>query len=394
MPLLNTSFAYGLVSRVFHWTIAILIFILLMVGFYMTALEPSPQKFQIYALHKSLGILVLMLAVARITWRLSMPQPQSLATHKDWEKKLASFTHFCLYAAMIAMPVTGILMSWAGGFPVGFFGLDLESLIAKNAGLFVFTLNAHVVVAYLILAALALHMTGALKHHFIDKDTTLERMAGLKLGFRGGVVLALIAGALWGKAALLSVQPGAGDRAVETAQEDVLQPETALPGAWIIDLAQSSLDFEVQQYSHPFTGGFKNFGGDIVFDPGHLDQAHVAIWIDIASLETGSTDRDEEAKATDWFDVSNHPKATFTADSFTEAGPNQYTAHGILTVRGVAKPVDLPFTLEIRENKTALMKAELNLRRLDFGIGQGEWQAADAISDVVKVTITVTAHRR
>ena len=111
-------------------------------------------------------------------------------------------------------------------------------------------------------------------------------------------------------------------------------------------------------------------------------------------ISTGSADRDSQAKSAEWFDTSSFPRAQFVADSFSETAPGNYIAHGALTIRGEAAMVDLPFALQIRESpegQAALMEATLELNRLDFGIGQGQWQATDAIGGTVKIRITVLA---
>ena len=108
---------YGLGAKFFHWSIALLIFGLILVGFYMKGLPYSPDKLQIYGLHKSFGLMVLWLASVRIVWRQFVKPPLALDTHKNWEKILAKITHIFLYIAMIGMPLTGWLMSSAGEYP-------------------------------------------------------------------------------------------------------------------------------------------------------------------------------------------------------------------------------------------------------------------------------------
>lgn len=402
MTLLNTKNSFGLIAKSFHWVLAILILWMLSVGFAMVAIPPSPDKFWVYALHKSFGILILFLMIGRLSWRIISPRPDTLPTHKEWEEKLAKLVHLALYICIFMMPLSGWLMSSAGGFPATFFGLfALPAILPKNETLFMITRTIHAFAAYGILALLALHVAGALKHHFLDKDATLQRMTTFKLGLKGGLALALVAGLLWTAPVAIRFSrdasgpiPESTEAKTENLSTASQQVTTSNNDAWQIDLATSSIKFQTTQYNEPFTGEFKNFGGTILFDRTKLDEAYADIWIDIASISTGSMERDGQAKSVEWFDAVGFPKAQFVADSFSETSPGHYVAHGALTIRGKAKLVDLPFTLQVRESpegQAALMEAKLILNRLDFGIGQGQWSATDAIGGDVNLTITLLA---
>src|SRR5262245_38190678 len=115
----------------------------------MTGLEFSPAKLNIYMLHKSFGILVLVLMIGRLSWRFISPRPDPLPTYKKWEDTLAKTVHFALYICLFIMPLDGWVMSSAGGFPATFFGLfSLPAVTAKNEQLFELTRNIHVYTAY------------------------------------------------------------------------------------------------------------------------------------------------------------------------------------------------------------------------------------------------------
>lgn len=170
---------YSTVSRVFHWSVALLILGLLGVGFFMEAMERSPLKFEIYGVHKALGMLVIGLGALRIIWRLGSKAPKSLSTYKNWEKWLSKTIHIVLYILIIAMPLSGWIMSSAGGYGVSFFGLfEIPSIVEKNPELGKLANQIHGILAYALLGILGLHLAGALKHHVIDKDATLSRMGG------------------------------------------------------------------------------------------------------------------------------------------------------------------------------------------------------------------------
>ena len=170
---------YNTVSRGFHWAVAVLILGLLIVGFFMDTIEPSPFKYQVYGWHKATGIAVLFLGVCRIIWKHITQTPESLSAYKQWEKILSKTIHIVLYVAIIAMPLSGWIMSSAGGYPISFFGLfEVPGIVSKVSELGKLAKEAHEIWAWIIIGCVVLHIAGALKHHILDKDTTLNRMGG------------------------------------------------------------------------------------------------------------------------------------------------------------------------------------------------------------------------
>jgi polyisoprenoid-binding protein YceI len=173
-----------------------------------------------------------------------------------------------------------------------------------------------------------------------------------------------------------------------------LAPALALaaPPVWTVDKAASRLTFSSSVSGAAFTGSFKRWDAVIHFDPKDLAHSDVSATIDIASASTGSGDRDAELPDQDWFWTSKFPRATFVAHGFQPAGPGRYLAPGVLTIRGAAKPLTLPFTLAIT-GAAAKMSAQVQLNRLAFGVGQGEWKATDTVPAGVSVNVQLTAHR-
>lgn len=189
MSLKNTENEYGCVAKGFHWVIALLILGLIPLGLYMGGLMP-PFKYEVYDYHKSFGILVLLLAILRVVWRLLSPAPAHLPTHKPWEVMLAKGTHVLLYLGMIGIPLSGWMMSSAGGHPVALFGLELPALVSKGASIGKVAKEMHEILPFVLLGILALHVAGALKHKVVDKDTTMARMAG---SGKRGMVMGILA---------------------------------------------------------------------------------------------------------------------------------------------------------------------------------------------------------
>lgn len=170
---------YSLGAIVFHWLIAILI-----VANFFTAFsaedQPRSVAEQIMANHKAIGITVLLLTIGRILWRLANRPPAFLSSVRPWEATLARVTHGLFYILMIAVPLVGWIMhsAYTGGAAVDAFGffaypglpLPQDKSGAEWAG------EMHEVMAFLMLALVGLHVLGALKHHWIDRDGSLFRM--------------------------------------------------------------------------------------------------------------------------------------------------------------------------------------------------------------------------
>jgi cytochrome b561 len=180
MSLRNTQEQYGTVARTLHWVIALLIIGMLCVGLYMTndnVHMSMPDKMQIFGLHKSTGILVLVLASMRLLWRLINTHPIPLPTHMQWERSLATLVHFLLYVAMFLMPLTGWIGSSAKGFSVSVYHLfTLPDLVGRNKELADIMWETHEIAAYGLIVLIGLHFAGAMKHVVIDRDGTLRRM--------------------------------------------------------------------------------------------------------------------------------------------------------------------------------------------------------------------------
>ncbi|MBN67478.1 MAG: cytochrome B [Rickettsiales bacterium] len=173
----NDDVRYGAIAKMFHWLLAVLVIGMLAFGFYMDSLAFSQETVKLYGLHKSIGAIILAGMVLRLAWRQANAVP-ALPQDMDRLKRLAAhLTHYGLYALLIAMPLSGWLMSSAAGFPVSVFGwLTLPDLIASDKQLKELFEEAHELMAFAIIALVSLHALAALYHHFVRKDTILRRM--------------------------------------------------------------------------------------------------------------------------------------------------------------------------------------------------------------------------
>jgi cytochrome b561 len=174
--LINSADHYGLVSRFLHWAMALLILAMIGVGAYMTDLaKEDPLRAQLYSMHKAVGVTLLGLAVIRILWILVSRPPVMPDALQRWEVVLAKSTVGLLYLLMLATPIAGYLMTNTGGKPISYFGLfELPALMGENHDLHEVLEEVHEILAFTILALVGLHVIGALKHRFFDKDPNAD----------------------------------------------------------------------------------------------------------------------------------------------------------------------------------------------------------------------------
>lgn len=160
-----------------HWLMGLGLIGTFALGFYMQGLPLSPDKLKLYSWHKWAGVSLLVLAVVRLAWRLSHPAPALPPAMSPMARLAAHAGHWMLYALMLAIPLSGWLMSAAQGFPVVWFGiLPLPDPVSRDAALGSALKDAHITLNYLLLAAVAGHTGAALHHQLIKKDALMTRM--------------------------------------------------------------------------------------------------------------------------------------------------------------------------------------------------------------------------
>jgi cytochrome b561 len=160
-----------------HWIIALLIFTAFPLGVYMHELPLSPDKLRLYSWHKWIGVTIFLLAMFRVSWRGTHRPPPLPAAMASWEKFAAHSVHYLLYVLILAIPLSGWLMSSAKGVQTVWFGvLPLPDLVSKDKELGDSLKEVHEVLNFLMLGLVLAHIGAALKHHFIERDDTLVRM--------------------------------------------------------------------------------------------------------------------------------------------------------------------------------------------------------------------------
>lgn len=408
----NSPTHYGAVAKTFHWATALVILTLIPLGIITADLpyETSQQlarKAWLFSLHKTLGVAVFFLALARIAWALVQPRPGLLNAERRAEAGLAHMVHWLLYGSLVAVPLSGWIHHAAttGFAPIWWpFGQSLpfvpqsESLSETAAGL-------HYVLQWVLTGAIGLHVAGALKHHFIDRDATLLRMlpgkrpALPRLSQAHGGALPLVAALLIWAAAIgtgsafgLYAQPHEEIAAVQPAAlPQAGNPAPAQQGdapLWAVQ--DGTLGITVRQFGSEVTGSFANWEATIAYDPEAPANARgqVEVSVAIPSLTLGSVTK--QAMGADFFHAEEYPRAVFAAE-LTEGVDEILLATGTLTLRGTEVPVELPVDLHI-ENGTATASGTLTLDRRDFGIGDNMTDEGQ-LAYPVEVRFELTANR-
>ncbi len=147
---------------------------------------------------------------------------------------------------------------------------------------------------------------------------------------------------------------------------------------------QSSVTFVSKQMNVPVEGSFRKFSGQFSVDPARPETGKALIEIDLASIDTGSKEADEEVASKDWFDTKNNPVASFTSGSITTIGPGQYLVAGKMTIKGKTIEVKAPFTLK-QSAGVLHIEGAFPMKRLDFDIGSGIWGDTSVVANEVQV---------
>ena len=168
---------YTATAITLHWLAALLILVTFPLGVYMHGLALSPLKLQLISYHKWIGVTIFLLTLVRLAWRMQHAPPPLPETIPLWQQRAAQGLHHLLYVLLLIIPISGWLMSSAKGVPVVYLGLvQLPDLVGKDKALGDLLQEVHEALNFGLLALVGLHVAAAIKHHFIDRDTTLLRM--------------------------------------------------------------------------------------------------------------------------------------------------------------------------------------------------------------------------
>ena len=174
---------YPATSKLLHWLVAACVLTTAPVAIAMTRVDKGSTQDALYAFHKSIGVLILILMILRLINRLAVGAPVAAPGIERWQKVASSVVHTLFYLLLVAMPIVGYVATSAYGAPPSFFGLfTLPPVVDQNEGLATQLFTLHRWVGYFLIVLVLMHVSAALYHHFVRRDTVLQRMLPRAMG--------------------------------------------------------------------------------------------------------------------------------------------------------------------------------------------------------------------
>lgn len=422
---------YSLAAIFLHWVLALALAFQIGMGWQLEHLPRGPVMFAMFQLHKSIGIVILLLSAVRLGLRWTLPRPKPMRDD-PLKMRLAAWVHTGLYIFMIGAPLSGwLLVSTAEiKVPTLLFGVmpwpDIPFTSSLPNAVHEASEAIHAWLAWLGIALFLMHVAGALRHELLLREATVERMLPAPLGSAsrrfGGAIIALLA-LVTGITLLLgqSVRTGDGGNAVAQAEMAVAAiasapenkplppkaeetepgaptneiaaaeatPAAAKPLPWTVE-GGGTLSFKADWNGNAIDGRFQRWSADIKFDPAALPQSSISVNVDLTSADTADSQRDSMLKGEDFFDATRMATARYQSTAITHVGGDRYEAQGKLTLKGVTKTVPLRFTLRIRDQK-ATVTGSASIDRTAFQVGTGQWSSTGEIGAQVAIAFNFTA---
>jgi len=429
---------YTPVAIALHWAIAVAIFAMIPMGWWMSEAinEPGSQAlaYRVFQIHKSVGFLILALTALRLVWRLTHRTPGMPAEMKTWETFAARATHAAFYGLMLALPLTGwlyvstgwavatdqplaVATSWFGLFTVPHLPFIGEAAAGIRRAVAYQAMGAHGLMAWGAVVLIALHVGAALKHQFINRDGVLAHMIPVlkhgdgriapepkpllrrtePLAGLGFIAVLAVAGGIAAKPAPLPQGMGAEGAGAEVhAAAAPAQVEAAVtPGTatvWTIDKAASAIAFTGTHAGKAFKGRFEQWEGQVWFDPADLTGSKAVVLVKTGTARTGDATQEGSLTGAEWLDPTAYPTARFETTGFKALGGDRFEATGTLRIKTTTVPVVLPFTFDEADG-VATVAGRLELDRTALDLGMMSDASGDWVSKAIGVEIRVKARR-
>ena len=399
-----SSERYSSVAITLHWLIAFAIIGMIFGGWYMTDLpDGAPGQYFLYQMHKSIGITILLLTVARIIWRVMNPPPPLSDNMKGLEKTASHLVHLGFYGLMILLPLTGWLYSSVSvklDVPTVLYGVIswpdvpfVEGLKTESASGIVNFIHGRL--AWVALFLLALHVAGAIKHELSAEEGVLKRMLPGLFGkaekpaapSRGAItafgsalgLLIVVAGA----SPVLSALAGSGEP---------VSTDAAFEPNWLVNSETSSITFSGTHDGNAFAGTFANWDAAIQFDPDAPGDAEVQVTVSMTSADANQKLYNDSLPSAEWFNTAAFPTASVEILDITETGSGTFSSTARLTLKERTVDAPFPFTLAI-DGDVARMNGQAIFQRTALDLGQSSDPSADWVSEDVTVDVLVEATR-
>lgn len=358
---------YTSVAIALHWIMAIALILMIGSGLSFDFFEMDKNfKFNLYQWHKSLGLILLVTAFARLGWRVFHKPPSLPTSFPKLDIIAAHLGHIALYLCMIIMPIAGWVMvsSSSYGLPTiifGWFEWPHVPGVAQDKEINNLSSTIHDIGGWVFLAIIAAHIGAVFKHIIVDKYNLLPRM-----GIGTKTKLTLVFVLFCALASPFATQ--------------------AKPYNVIKD--QSRIEFSAEHAGNAFTGVFETWTADIDFDRADLQNSTAKITFETASATTGNALYDGTLPTADWFDVKNHSTAVFQSQSFTKT-KNGFSVTGDLILKNITHPITFDFALSTQS--PTIMTAEFPIDRLTYDIGKSSDPEAEWVSREIEISLQVVA---
>lgn len=418
---------YTTVAIVLHWVIALALIGLIIGGNFMSGLAHDLQTHKamigsigytgpdeaalrsmsgwvewLYQFHKSAGITILILTIARITWRMLNPPPPLPSEMATLEKTASHLVHLGFYGVMIALPLTGWLyssISTSLDVPTVLYGLiswpDLPFVDAlKTDAASGFVNNIHGLLGWVTFALLALHVAGAVKHEISAEGGVLKRMIPGVFGTTSKPDRASGYKTAFGSAAAVFVAVAFVPplySSLTTKPIEIGGMTVDFTPNWTIDRGASSIQFSGTHDGKDFEGEFQSWDAAILFDQDQLDAAEASVVVQTGSAVVNDKLYTDSLKSSEWLDPSAFATATVQLSNFSKTGDG-YSADAELTIKDVSVTVPFDFKLTTESGNT-IMSGQTVLYRQPLDLGQASDPDADWVSEEIAISATVQASR-
>ncbi len=391
---------YTSVAIALHWLTVLALAGLIILAQLMYDPEGRPVEW-VFQLHKSIGITLLGLVIARLLWRAYNSPPPLPAQMKPVEKKASHFVHIGFYGLLILIPLSGWAMVSLSPFSIAtvLYGvlpwphlpLLPDLALTVRQALYPLVKETHELLVWALIGLLIAHIAGAIKHELSAESGVLKRMIPKLFGrtepparpARGAFIA-------FGSALAFFTLVSAPPLLATALQSSSDRLAPAVQTSWQIDYSQSYIRFTGEHDGSAFTGEFEDWTADIIWSDETLETNQASVTVNITSAKTGDTLYDTTLKAAEWFDTANYKHADIHLSDFmkTEQG---YQGAARLNIKENIHTLPFHFTLSEHSDGQTVMIGNGRINRAQFNLGQDSDPSGDWVSPEIEVAVKLVA---